>query len=132
MITQHTKEWVIKIENEIEINGKKYVLKGSNKKAAAKKGKEYCIIRTFSAGVFAGYIDRKVKGKERTIYDSRRLWYWDGAFTLSQLANDGTKKPINCKFSQNVEELDLTEIIEIIPCTEKAEKSIKDVKVKEE
>ena len=91
------------------------------------KGLTYCIIRTYSAGVFAGLIDRTVKGMEGTIYDSRRLWYWDGAASLSQLANDGVKNPDNCKFSQTVEEIDLKEIIEIIPCKLKAEKCIKQV-----
>ena len=93
------------------------------------KGKEYCIIRTYSAGVFAGWIDRKTKGKERTIYNSRRIWYWDGANSLSQLANEGVKFPDKCKFAQIVEETDLTEIIEIIPITEKGKKNIESVPI---
>jgi len=98
-------------------------------KSIKPKGMTYCIIRTYSAGVFAGLINRKFKGKEATIYDSRRIWYWDGAASLSQLANDGTKKPSSCKFSQVVPETDLKEIIEVIPCSVNAEKSIKGVKV---
>ena len=93
------------------------------------KGLTYCIIRTYSAGVFAGLIDRKVKGKENTIYNSRRIWYWSGANSLSQLANDGTKSPDTCKFAQEVKESDLKEIIEIIPCSLKSKKSIKEVKI---
>ena len=120
------------MDKEIEVNGKKYVLKSSiknNVRANPKKGMEYCIIRTYSAGVFAGWINRKVKGKINTIFDSRRIWYWKGAASLSQLANDGTKLPNECKFSQAVSETDLTEIIEIIPCTEKAQNIILNVKV---
>lgn len=67
--------------NEIEVNGVKYVKKESiqqNIKAKSKKGLEFCIVRTYSAGVFAGWYDRKTKGKEGKIIDSRRLWYWDG------------------------------------------------------
>lgn len=93
------------------------------------KGREYCIVRTYSAGVFAGLIDRKVKGKENTVHNAIRIWYWDGAASLSQLANEGTKKPENCKFAQKVAEVDLKEIIEIIPCTKKAIESIQNVKV---
>ena len=93
------------------------------------KGKEYCIVRTYSAGVFAGLIDRKVKGRENTVYNARRIFYWDGACSLSQLANEGTKKPGNCKFAQVVAEVDLKEIIEIIPCTKKAIDNIQKVKV---
>jgi len=97
--------------------------------ASTLDGMEYCIIRTYSAGVFAGYIDRSVNGKERTIYKSRRIWYWKGAATLSQLSQEGTSKPDECKFPCEEPEKDLTEIIEIIPCTKKAEKSIKGVKI---
>lgn len=93
------------------------------------KGLTYCIIRTYSAGVFAGDYDRKIRGKEGTVFNARRLWYWDGAASLSQLANEGVKKPGNCKFAQLVNEVDLKEIIEVLPCTEQAEKNIKGVSV---
>lgn len=118
--------------NEIEVNGVKYVKKESiqqNIKAKSKKGLEFCIVRTYSAGVFAGWYDRKTKGKEGKIIDSRRLWYWDGAASLSQLANNGTVSPDKCKFPEIVQETDLKEIIEIIPCTEKAKESILSVRV---
>ena len=117
---------------EININGKIYVEKDSITNTMPAKdlnGMEYCIVRTYSAGVFAGYINRKEKGKERTIYNSRRIWYWDGAASLSQLAVEGTSKPENCKFPCIELEKDLTEIIEIIPCTVRAESSIKGVKI---
>ena len=90
------------------------------------KGK-YCIIRTEKAGVFAGNI-LEVIGTEVTIQNVRRLWYWDGAASLSQLAVDGTANPKDCKFTITVEEMTVFGVIEIIPCTEKAEQSIKEVK----
>ena len=93
------------------------------------KGLKYCIVRTYSAGVFAGMYDRRNKSKVGTIYDSRRIWYWDGAASLSQLAVDGTSDPNKCKFPCMVSETDLTEIIEVIPCTDKARKSIESVPV---
>jgi hypothetical protein len=118
---------------EIVIDGITYVPKGSEitKKATPnKKGLEYCIVRTYSAGVFAGYYDRKNnKSQEGTIYNSRRIWYWDGANSLSELAINGTAKPQNCKFPCEIEETDLKQIIEIIPCTEKAKLSIQGVKI---
>lgn len=121
------------MENEIEINGKKYVLKSSIKTAQSKPknktGMEYCIVRTYSAGVFAGWYDRKTKGKEGKVIEARRLWYWDGANSLSQLAVDGTNKPDNCKFPIAVDEIDLKEIIEVIPCTQKGKDSIEGVKI---
>lgn len=82
-----------------------------------------CIVRTYSAGVFLGTIKER-NGKEVLLTDARRIWYWDGAATLSQLANDGTSKPGNCKFPAPVAEVLLTEAIEIIPATEAAIASI--------
>jgi len=91
----------------------------------------YVICRTYSAGVQAGYLEKR-KGKEVTLINSRRIYYWDGAATLSQLAMDGTSKPDNCKFPCAVNKIDLTEVIEIISCTDKAKKSIEDVKTWQE
>lgn len=87
----------------------------------------YCIVRTYSAGVFAGNVESR-NGKEVLIKNARRIWYWDGADSLSQLAKEGTKRPTNCKFTVTVDEVEVLEAIEIIPCTEEAEKSIKEVK----
>lgn len=88
---------------------------------------KYCIVRTYSAGVFAGYLD-SLDGKIGKLKNARRIWYWEGAASLSQLSVDGTSKPDNCKFPCEVEKIMLTEIIEIIPCTQKAIESIKGVK----
>jgi hypothetical protein len=87
---------------------------------------KYCIIRTERAGVFSGTVSER-NGYEVTLTDARRLWYWDGAASLSQLAVDGTSKPRNCKFTVVVPEITLLGVIEIIPCTEEAEASIKGV-----
>lgn len=116
---------IIKKGNEMKeviIDGKVYVEK-------IKGGEKYCIVRTYSAGVFAGMINPKFEGTEAVVKDARRIWFWDGAASLSQLAIDGTSKPENCKFPEAVSEIYLKRIIEIIPCTEKAEKSIKGVPV---
>ena len=58
----------------------------------------------------------------------RRIWYWDGANSISQLAVDGTQKPKNCKFTVTVDSMTILGVIEIIPCTGKAVKSIQAVK----
>ncbi len=91
-------------------------------------GMEYCMVRTYSAGVFAGYIESR-DGKEVVMRKARRIWYWEGAASLSQLATDGTSKPDKCKFPCEVDKVILTEVIEIIPMTEKAKKSIAEVQV---
>jgi hypothetical protein len=88
----------------------------------------YCIVRTYSAGVFAGYVKSR-SGQEAVIVDSRRLWYWDGAASLSQLAMEGVKNPVNCKFPCVVGKTELTQVIEVLHCSENAKNIIKGVPV---
>lgn len=90
--------------------------------------KNKSIIRATSAGVFFGTVTRK-EGDEVTIKDCRRLWFWDGAASLSELAMNGVTKPKNCKFCVTVPEITVLGVIEIIPCTEKAVKNINKVPV---
>jgi len=92
-----------------------------------KKG-QYCMVRTYSAGVFAGTIVSR-KGKEVLLKNARRIWYWTGAASLSQLAMSGTSQPEKCKFPEPVKEVLLTEVIEIIPITAMAKKSIERVAI---
>lgn len=113
----------------IQINNVEYVRKdsvASMQKAESVDGMEYVVIRTYSAGVHAGYL-KKREGKEVTLVNSRRLYYWEGAFTLSTVATKGVSRPENCKFPGEVPEIILTEAIEIIPCTEFAKNSIQTV-----
>ena len=91
------------------------------------KESKYVIVRTYSAGVFAGNIKSR-NGKECILKNARRIWYWDGAASLSELAMKGTSKPENCKFPCEVSEILVLEAIEIISCTKEAEESIKNVK----
>ena len=115
----------------IIVDGVEYVEKGKHQKAEDLNGMTYAIIRTYSAGCFAGYVKER-DGKEGVIVNARRLYYWSGASTLSQLAMEGVKNPEDCKFPCEVPELQLTEIIEVIPATEEAKKSINKVKVWEQ
>ena len=111
---------------EIELNGKKYVEKDNVIMHEQKDGMEYCIVRTYSAGVFAGWIDTKDKSMCQEVFEARRLWRWWSEFTLSALAMHGGKtgKEAENKYAMPVPRIILKEIIEIIPCTEKAKKYI--------
>jgi len=114
---------------KIVVDGIEYVPAGTeNNKAEKVDGLEYVIVRTYSAGVFAGYLAKR-KGKEVTVRNARRLWEWYGAASLSELSQHGVKKPEKCKFPCEMPTVELTEAIEIIPCSEKAKKSIYEVKV---
>ncbi len=85
------------------------------------------IIRADRAGVFFGTLKEK-NGTEVVLTDCRRLWYWSGAASISQLAVDGTSNPRDCKFTVTVPKIIITGVIEIIPCSEQAIKSIEGVK----
>ena len=93
-----------------------------------KENGKYVIVRTYSAGVFAGNLKSK-KGQEVILNNARRLWYWSGAASLSQLAEEGTNDPANCKFPMEVTEIELLQAIEIITVSKKAEKSINGVPI---
>jgi hypothetical protein len=118
------------MKKTITIDGIVYVPESEVKtqKAEDLNGMPYVIVRTYSAGCFAGYLAKR-KGKEATVKNARRLWYWSGAASLSQLAVDGTSDPSNCKFPCEVPTVDLTEVIEILETTEKAKESINSVKI---
>ena len=89
---------------------------------------DYIICRTDSAGVFAGTLVSR-KGQEVELKQARRLWYWDGAASLSQLAMEGVKKPENCKFPCEVSSVVLLNAIELLPVTKKARTSIAQVAI---
>ena len=91
------------------------------------KGK-YVIVRTRSAGVFAGILVYR-NGMEATMKNARRIWWWSGAASLSQLAMEGTSLPKKCKFPCPVTMVDLPEVIEVLLCTSMARKSIEKVPV---
>lgn len=112
----------------IKIDNIEYVKKDSYNPAQKVDGLDYVIIRTYSAGVFAGYLVSR-KDKEVELRNARRLWAWYGAASLSQLAMEGVSKPNDCKFPCEVDKIVLTEAIEIINCSEEARLSIKNVPV---
>ena len=95
------------METEVCINGTTYV-----PKKCTVEEKKYVIVRTYSAGVFAGILE-KLDGTVGTMSNARRIWYWEGAATLSEL----------------VDEVMLTQVIEILSVTGKARKSIEGVPI---
>ena len=114
--------------NEIEINGVKYVPKSSVQESV--KTGPLSIVRCESAGVFlAEVLTYQPANGIAVLRNSRRLWYWSGAASLSQLAVDGTSKPKDCKFPVAVPSMTVAKVIEIIPVTEKAAESLTKVAV---
>ena len=85
------------------------------------------IVRGDRSGVFYGTLAAK-EGREVKLTNCRRIWYWDGAASISQLATEGTTRPSNCKFTVTVDEIIIMDAIEIIPCTDKASAKIEGVR----
>jgi hypothetical protein len=100
-------------------------LKGSKTKSCCAENTsmpmigKVCVFRTYSAGVHVGTLASK-DGKECLVKDSRRIWYWEGACSLSQIATEGSTQIDKCKIAVKIPEIWLTEVIEIIPMSEPA------------
>jgi hypothetical protein len=90
------------------------------------KKKPYVIVRTYSAGVFAGTLESR-RGQEVVLTNARRIWYWAGAASLSELAMLGTSRPASCKFPAPVSRVTLIQAIEILDVSKAAKKSIEAV-----
>ena len=90
------------------------------------ENKNYVIVRGNHSGVFFGELKER-NGQDVELLNARKLWYWDGAAAVEQLARDGVSLPHNCKFTVTVEEMTITDAIQIIPCTDAAQKSISGV-----
>lgn len=91
---------------------------------------KFFIVRTYSAGVWFGNV-KELKENSVILTNARRLWYWSGAASISQLAVEGTKRPNDCKFTVTITDesgVYLPQIIEVLPCTDEAAKNIKEVK----
>ena len=88
---------------------------------------KYYIVRGQGSGVFFGQV-RERNGQEVTLGNVRKLWYWDGACAVEQLAVDGVTNPSRCKFTVVVPEMVVTDAIQILPCSDKAAKILGEVK----
>ncbi len=93
-----------------------------------KTAERYVVIRSARAGCFAGVLAAGGIGTA-TLTNCRRLWYWAGAASLSQLAVEGTSKPRDCKFPIAVPTQEIGEVIEVIDATPQARESIEAVQV---
>lgn len=86
----------------------------------------YSIIRADRSGVFFGKVTGRADGGW-VVEDCRRIWYWSGAASISELASKGVSRPDECRFPAAVGNQIIYDVIEIIPCTDKAVESIKAV-----
>lgn len=92
------------------------------RKAKKDETKKYVVVRTYSAGVHCGYLESS-SGREVTLSDAKRIWSWQGANTLHEIAIHGVGK--GSKVSEAVEEIRLTEVVEIITCSGEGRERLK-------
>lgn len=88
---------------------------------------KYVIVRCHDAGVHAGFL-KDYNGRECLLDKGRRLWVWkpaNNALTLSAVATEGLDE--SSKVGAPVT-IHLTENCEIMECTDRAAKSIQEVK----
>ena len=97
------------------------------KSAPARKALRYVIIRAKEAGCFFGVLDSRPSETSAVITQARRLWYWSGAASLSQMAMEGVSNPSACKFPPVVDRQEIIGVIEVLDCTERAIASIQGV-----
>lgn len=87
---------------------------------------KHCVVRTYSAGVHLGIVDQK-EGTNVVLRDARRLWKWNGAFTLNEVAAKGVSKA-GSRISDPVPFIELTEAVEIIPTSLAAQETFEAVR----
>jgi len=89
---------------------------------------QYVIVRSNGSGVHFGIV-KSYNENTRTVVliKSRRLWEWYG-FTLSAVANQGMSND-KARVAEELPEILITEVLELIPCTEKAIKNLSEYKV---
>lgn len=101
--------------NEIIIDGITFIRKETDG--------EYKIIRTYAAGVFMAKVEStkaELNGVNGVLIDARRIWYWNGACSLSQLAMEGVTDTKTTKIAVPVNRIEVANIIEIIDMTDQA------------
>lgn len=81
------------------------------------------LVRTYSAGVHIGTLKEK-DGQTVLLTNTKRIWYWDGACSLSQLSSEGSKNINNCKISVEVPNNLIEQVIEIMSVNDEVKKQI--------
>ena len=86
------------------------------------------VVRSINAGVFFGTLDAvTADGCSCELSGARKLWYWEGAAAVEELAVNGTSLPEKCKFTVKVDSIAIVGICQIIPATDRAAASIEGV-----
>lgn len=114
----------------INIDGVVYIREDLRTLAASNLlGLRYCVVRTYSAGVHIGYVQEfgTKHPQYAKLLNSRRLHGWTNACSLSQVAMDGVGE--GSRIAMMLPDIELTDVIEVIPCSYKAMEFFKSAQV---
>lgn len=84
------------------------------------------LVRGIQSGVYFGELVSQDE-QEVEMWNVRNLWQWSGSNTLLDLAENGAKNISECRFSNKVKSIVLTDVCEIVPCSDNAAKNIESV-----
>ena len=117
---------------KITINGESYVREADLASSPSMNTEGMpCVIVSCGAsggGIHFGFLKSK-SGNEVTLLDSRRIQYWNGAASISEMAVRGVSKPNDCRFAPIVPEITLIGVVEIIPTSTKAWNNLRSVPI---
>ena len=83
------------------------------------------IIRTDRAGVFFAEVTER-NGSEAKLVNARRIHYWHNATDCIGISQTGVGP--DSRLTVTVPEMEVLGVIEVIPCTEAADKNLREVK----
>ena len=111
---------------EIEVDGVIFVPEAQNIDRDV-DGWRLCVVRTYSAGVWYGWVeyDADFTFLGVIVKNARRIWKWQGAFSLSELATLGASG--DSRIAVPVAEVKLNRVIELIPMSIQARKALDEI-----
>ena len=84
-----------------------------------------CIIRCDRSGVFFGTLT-SLQGQTAELTNVRKIWYWEGANAVEQISTDGVET--NSKLTVTVNSMVVTDVVQVLPCTDKAIFNLESIK----
>jgi hypothetical protein len=84
---------------------------------------KYVLVRTYASGVHVGYLkEYDPQTRHGYLTETRIIFYWEGAFTLHTISVNGIK---DGKLPLAIPEIMLSDILEIIVCSDNAAENLK-------
>ena len=114
----------------ISIDGVDYIRKDDAASGPAYNtdGLPCVIVAAGIGGIHFGFLKER-KGREVTLICARRIQYWNGAASITEMANRGVSKPNDCRFSAPAAEIILLDAVEILPVSASAKKNLEAVPI---